>query len=383
MFRGFRVAKLFGIDIIIDQSWFLIFVFISWSFSSGFAEQAGGLRLSGGAYFAMGLAAAFLFFSSLVAHELGHSLVARTKGIEVASITLFIFGGIARIKSEPKTPRDELKIALAGPAVSVVLGGLFLGVGWLASLVGTEVASQIFLTIGAVNLMLAVFNMLPGFPLDGGRVLRAAVWAIRKDFVRATKIAARAGQVVAWLMIGAGVATLVWTRSFRGLWLILIATFLFNAARMSYRQVLMKSSVSSLVVSDVMTRNVVSIPGNVRLDEALDDYFVRYRHTSFPVVGYGDQVEGILTLQQIKDAPREKWTDTTVRQVMTILSPEVSADPAEPVSSLLERLERNPIGRFAVMAGGRLIGILTTSDLARHFRVAAQFGGPHGSKPAV
>jgi Zn-dependent protease/predicted transcriptional regulator len=384
MLRGFRIGKLFGIEIIIDASWLLVSFLVSWSFASAFAEILTGSRFDQAVFFGMGVASMFMFFASLVAHELGHSLVARSKGIEVASITLFIFGGVARIKKDPDTPGDELKIALAGPAVSVVLGALLLGVGWLASAVGSMVAAEIFFLVGQVNIVVAVFNMIPGFPLDGGRVLRAVIWAIRKDVVKATKIASIAGRVVAAIMIGLGVLLILWPGEvLRGIWLILIGLFLNSAATSGYRQLLFRRWISGMAVRDVMTEDVISIPGNTRLSESIDDYFVRHRHTSFPVVGYGDQVEGIVTLQQIRDTPQERWFDLTVRQVMTPRSPDMETVAEETVSSLMNRVERNPIGRFLVMAGDRLIGFLTTSDLARHFRIAPVLGESRGGKQAL
>ena len=384
MFRGFRIGRIFGIEIIVDPSWLLVSFLVSWSFASWFGEILAGSRFDQAVYFGMGVASMFLFFASLIAHELGHSLVARGKGIEVASITLFIFGGVARIKRDPETPGDELKIALAGPAVSVVLGALFIGVGWLASAVESTIAAEIFFLVGQVNIAVAVFNMIPGFPLDGGRVLRAVIWAWRKDVVRATKVASLAGRAVAALMIGGGMLLVVLRGEvLRGVWLILIGLFLSSAASSGYRQLLFRRWISGMAVRDVMTEDVISIPGNTRLNESIDDYFVRHRHTSFPVVGYGDYVEGIVTLQQIRETPRERWFDLTVRQVMTPRSPDMETVAEESVSALMNRVEKNPIGRFLVMAGDRLIGFLTTSDLARHFRIAPLLGESRGSKQAL
>jgi Zn-dependent protease/predicted transcriptional regulator len=375
MLRGFRIGKVFGIEIIIDASWLLVSFLVSWSFAGAFAEILAGSRFDQPVYIGMGIASMLMFFASLIAHELGHSLVARSKGIEVASITLFIFGGVARIKNDPETPGDELKIALAGPAVSVVIGTLLIGVGWLASAVGSRIAAEIFFLVGQVNIVVAVFNMIPGFPLDGGRVLRAVIWAVRKDVVRATKIASLAGRVVAAMMIGLGLLLILWPGEvLRGTWLILIGLFLSSAATSGYRQLLFRQWILGMAVRDVMTEDVISIPGNIRLSESIDDYFVRHRHTSFPVVGYGEHVEGIVTLKQIRETPRERWFELTVRQVMTPRSPDMETVAEEPVSALMNRVENNPVGRFLVMAGDRLIGFLTTSDLARHFRIAPLLG---------
>lgn len=376
MFRGVRVARLFGIEIIIDQSWLLISFLMSWSFSNVFSDLIRRPRLSDGAYLAMGIAAMLLFFASLIAHELGHSLVAQRKGIQVASITLFIFGGVARIRKEPDSPGDEFQIAIAGPIVSVVLGGVFLGLGFLLGTLGERLVGSILMFVGAANLTVAAFNMFPGFPLDGGRILRAAVWRVTGDVVKATKAASVGGQVIAWILIGLGVFTMIVDGDlFRGVWLILIGLFLFNAASSGYQQLLLRRSLRGLTVADLMSADPVSIPGNTRVDESIDSYFLRHRHTAFPVLGFGGQVEGIVTLQHVKDTPREQWPELTIRQVMTPLAPETSARPDEPLAMIFDRLQRNPLGRFVVVDDGNLRGILSASDLARHFRIRAAVNG--------
>lgn len=324
----------------------------------------------------MGVTAMLLFFVSLVAHELGHSLVAQRKGIQVASITLFIFGGVAQIRREPDSPGDEFQIAIAGPLVSVLLGGLFIGAGLLAGGTGARLPEAVLIFVGEINLVLAVFNMFPGFPLDGGRVLRAAIWRATGDVVKATKAASFGGQAVAWVLIGLGVYVMVAEGElFRGIWLILIGLFLFNAASSGYQQLLLRRSLRGLTVADLMTSEPVSIPGNVRIDESIDEYFLKHRHTAFPVVGFGGNVEGIVTLHQVKEVPRERWPEFTMRQVMTPLSPETSARPDEPLALIFDRLQKNPLGRLVVHENGDLRGMLSASDLARHFRIRAAVNG--------
>lgn len=371
---GLRIARIFGIDIFLDGSWFLVAFLITWSFAGILSEQT-GLGLSEGAYFVMGILAAIVFFASLVAHEMSHALVARSRGIAVRSITLFVFGGVAQITKDPETPGDEFKVAAVGPLASLVLGGLLLGLGFAASVAGVPVAAGIFGLTGSLNLVLAVFNLLPGFPLDGGRLLRAAVWRVTGDVVKATKVASTSGRVVAALLIGYGLFQMI-VRGLLidGIWLILIGLFLNQAAMGGYQQLVIRRALQGLTVADLMSADPVWIPGNMRLDRAVDDYFLVRRHTAFPVIGYGDQVEGMVTLQHLRETPRERWPDFTIRQIMTPLSPNISARPDEPIASLMERMEQNPAGRFLVMDGEHLAGILSNSDVARHLRIQTSVG---------
>jgi Zn-dependent protease len=373
--RGLRIARIFGIDVILDYSWFLISFLIAWSFARLFQETLSGLGMGSTSYLVMGVLAAALFFASILAHEISHALVAISKGIKVRSITLFIFGGVAEIKKEAESAGDEFKIAAAGPLTSLVLGVLFLGAGYAASAVGTRPAAAIFALLGEVNIVLAVFNMLPGFPLDGGRVLRAAVWKVTGDMVRGTRVAATGGQVLAWALIAIGVfRILAQGQLVAGVWMILIGLFLYQAATTGYQQLLLRRSLRGLAVDDLMTPDPVSIPGNLRISEAVDQYFLGHRHTAFPVTGYGDQVEGLVTLQQVRETPRDRWPELTVRQIMFPLQPSIATKPSESLSSLVDRLDQNPLGRFLVMEGDRLAGILSASDIARHFQIRASIG---------
>jgi Zn-dependent protease/predicted transcriptional regulator len=375
MTKGVKIGRILGVEIILDYSWFLISALIAWSFGNLFREAVPGLALGRGGYFGMGVLAAVLFFAGLLAHEMGHALVARGKGIEVSSITLFVFGGVAHIRRDPAKPGDEFKIAIAGPVVSVVLGLLLLGVAWVASRAGADPAAAIFAVVGQISLVLAVFNLAPGFPLDGGRVLRAVVWKATGDVVRATRVASIAGRVIAWGLIAIGVYRILDDNLTGGLWLILIGWFLFQAAVTGYQQTLLRQSLRGLTVADLMTREVVTIPGNTRIDDAVNEYFLRHRHTAYPVTGYGDEVEGLLGLQQIRESPRDRWMELTARQVMQPVGPEITARPGEPVEVILERMEQNPLGRFLVLEGGTLSGLLSASDIARHLRIKAWAAG--------
>lgn len=372
MRNGVRLGKLLGIEIFLDHSWFFIPLLIAWSFANLFAEITP--ELGRASHLGMGLLGAVLFFASVVGHELSHAVVARGKGVPVHSITLFVFGGVARIRREPRTPGDDFQIAGVGPLTSVILGGLFLGIGLVSEAVGLRAAAAVFSVLGQVNLALAAFNMLPGFPLDGGRVLRSIVWRVGGSQLRATRVASVAGQGVAALLIAYGLYRIFTSQFFGGVWMILIGLFLNQAASGGYRQLLLRSSLEGLTVADLMTADPAWIPGNTRLDEAVEGYFLARRHSAFPVVGYGDRVEGLVTLQLVRDTPRESWPLQTVRQVMVPLRPAISASPEESIEKVLDRMEQNPVGRFVVVEGERLVGILGSSDIVRRLRAQVSLG---------
>lgn len=373
--RGLRVARVFGIDVYLDASWFLISLLIAWSFSNLFREIQPSLGLTTGGYLAMGVLAAVLFFASVLAHEVSHSLVARARGISVRSITLFVFGGVAQITKEPETPADEFRIAIIGPVTSIVLGVVFIGIAYLAGFTGANAASLIFETIGFLNLALAAFNLVPGFPLDGGRVLRAAVWSRTGDLLKSTRVASIAGQVVAGLLIAVGLYRIVFLNQlFGGIWSILIGLFLNQAAQSGYQQLLLRQTLQGLRVRDLMTPDPESIPGNMRLSEAVDSFFLSRRHTSFPVLGFYDAPEGIVTLQMVRDTPRENWEELTIRQIMAPREPKISTTPDEPLTVVLERMPHNPIGRFLVVEEDKLAGFLSVSDILRHLRIRQWIG---------
>lgn len=372
--RGIRIGRAFGIEIVLDYSWFLVSILISWSLSSLFSEDLPGLAQ--GSYVLMGILAAALFFVSLLAHELAHALVAKRKGIEVRSITLFIFGGVAQIKSEPAGPGDEFQIAAVGPLMSLVLGGVLMGMGIAAELLEVFVAAVIFQTLGLVNGMLALFNLIPGFPLDGGRILRSAVWKATGDVLKATKVASIGGRIMALALIAGGIYRIFVSREFfGGTWWIFLGMFLNQAAVTSYQQVLVRSSLKGVKVRDLMTPDPMTIPGNVRLDEAVGSYFLVRGFTALPVMGYGGELEGMVFLRSIQEQPREQWQHLTVRQVMVPIGTGILIDPDADLSSALDRVESNPTGRFAVVEDGALIGILGPGDIARYLSLKRPGGG--------
>ncbi len=377
--NGLRLGSVLGFEIRIDHSWFIIFFLVLWSLGAGFFPSSVP-GLSGGVYFAMGAVATLLFFASLLAHQLSHSIVARRKGIPVEGITLFLFGGVARTRMEAETPRDEFVIAGVGPALSAALGGLFLAAAWLLDRLGAgESARAVASYLGFINFLLAAFNLLPGFPLDGGRLFRALAWMRTGDLTKATRWATTGGRWLGYGLVGLGILQTLGGAVLGGLWLVFIGWFLRNAADMSLRQHFLSGALEGVTARDVMSSQPETVHPLMSLQELVDDYLLRRRYQSFPVVD-GDSVEGLVTLEQVKRVPRERWSATIVRDVMAPASRDVIVPPAEPITEVLARMRSSGTGRVLVASGDRLLGVISASDITRWARRAEELGAvPHGS----
>jgi Zn-dependent protease len=358
--RGVRLGRILGVEIVLHPSWFVLAGLIAYLLGEGFST--GTPNFSGPGAVLLGLMGAVLFFASVLAHELAHAVVAERKGIPVHRITLFLLGGAAQITREPDSAGDEAKIALAGPALSVVLGVLLLGLGLLADQFGALAGAALFGTLGAINLLLAVFNMLPGFPMDGGRVLRAAVWAGTHDLAKATRVAATAGRVIGVAMIGAGVSlTFLGGFPLNGIWLALIGFFLHQSAHAAYRQAPAGGLAAhvGMTVGQLMTPQPEWIPTGLHLDEDVHRRLGAVRDRAFPVVGPSGRIEGVLTLEGMEAVPSERWATLTAGEVMVPMAPAMVANAAEPYEWVVARVGANPAGRFVVLDGGRLVGVLS------------------------
>lgn len=354
-----RIARLAGIDIRISPTWLVILALVVWSFSTS-AFPATLPDRSGTTYLAMSLVAAALFFGSIVVHEMGHSLVARRFGIGVESITLFLFGGVATLTDEAKRPRHEALIALAGPIASVLVAGALLGGDLLLIAVGGPVEARAVLELLTwLNVLLAAFNLLPGMPLDGGRVLRAAVWARTKSLERASRIAGVCGRVLGGLMAGVGVAEVALGRT-TGLWLVVLGYFVFVSAAGSERQTTLRASLDRLTAGELMTPNPLGVDPDTTIAAAVDDLFARHPFRAYPVRDLLTPL-GMLTLERVRQVDRGRWGLTRVHEVMAPLDGSVVA-PETPVLGLLPRLRAG--GRLLVVdADGDLRGILSPSDV--------------------
>jgi len=371
--RAFRV---FGIDVYIDYSWLLIFALILWSFTfSYFPSQYPGRDFI--VYLIVGLASTLLFFGSVLFHELSHSLVANSHGVKVERITLFIFGGVSHLTTESPDPAVEVRIAAAGPAASFVLGLLFLGVSWLSPSGEANIWAGMSAYLGALNLALGIFNLLPGFPLDGGRVLRAILWGRSGDRLRATNTAAGWGKGLGWVLIALG-ALLAFNGSFfQGIWLVFIGLFLKEAAFAERRSVLLGSTLGGLSVGQLMTPSPVTIPRGTSVQEALHAFFLRHGYGGYPVVD-DDRVVGLVSLADLAKCAPDDRDSTTVASIMTPLAPDTMSWPGEDVTAAMRKMSAAGISRIPVLEAsgyGRLVGLLTYHAVMRQIKLREMAAG--------
>jgi Zn-dependent protease len=382
MTSGFRIGKLFGINIRVDWSWLLIFILITWNLAAVFGQVQPGW--GPGLIWGLAVGAALLFFASVLAHELAHSLVAQARGLPVRSITLFLFGGVSNIEREPGSPGAEFLMAIVGPATSIVLGALFLWLsGALGMVVGTtaqqpglmlgqlDPLSALFAVLGVVNITVGIFNMIPGFPLDGGRVVRSILWAITGNLKQATRWAAGLGQALAWLLIIAGISMafgaqipLFGTGLVGGIWLAFIGWFLNTAATQSYQRVLIQDMLEGVPIARIMRTDPAIISPSTTVNELVYDHVMRSDDYAFPVVE-GERLMGIVTLRDVRDLPRDRWPETFVSEIMTATADLVVLSPREDTSDALNKLIQRDVRQLPVIDNGRFVGLLRRADIMR------------------
>jgi len=341
--RGIALFTIAGIQIRLDYSWSVVFLLILWSLSAGYFPQSYPGQ-SGLVYWAAGLIAAVFFFTSILIHEISHSLTARRFGIEIRDITLFIFGGRANISREPESPKTELIIAAVGPLASFVLAGLF----WLVASAFSGVLYPIIVIVLEylvwINIALGIFNLFPGFPLDGGRIFRALWWWKTGSLHRATKVAAAVGQGFALILIVLGALQIFSGVLVGGLWLIFIGMFLRSLAASSYRELVLRQSLDAVQAREIMVHDVVTVPPSVPIRTAISDYFLRYGFRGFPVMRNGE-VLGIISLAELKNLP-EAERDRNAEDLMMPKSEMMEIDPEASLTEALNKMTRNDIGRL-------------------------------------
>ncbi len=363
MRKGIRLFKVFGIRISIDYSWFIVFLLFAWSLSYGyFPYKHPGLGTP--TYILMGVVSSLLLFVCVLAHELSHSVTANKLGLDIHEITLFIFGGVAQLSKEPEDASVELKIALAGPIASGVLAVVFGVIAELIRHTGYEILYAIAAYLSFINIILLVFNMIPGFPLDGGRVLRAIWWLKTGDVNRSTKVASSIGKGFALFLIFLGLLQILSGNFIGGLWAVLIGFFVQSAAESGYQQVVIKKALSGLKVRDVMSTGVVSVDEAAPLSEVVDEYFLKHHFASFPVTS-GGRVTGLLSISGVRAVDRDAWGKTPARDVMQRLGPEDVLSPDDQVSEALNRMVSGGAGRFPVLDGDKLVGIISRRDIMK------------------
>jgi Zn-dependent protease len=359
--RRIRLFKLLGFAVHVDLSWLVLALLITWSLARGlFPYQYE--KLPSLTYWSMGAAGALGMFASIIFHELCHSLVARRFGLPMKGITLFIFGGVAEMDEEPPGPKAEFFMAIAGPISSILLGVLgyaatTTGEAWLPDPVAGVLE---YLTI--INFILAGFNLLPAFPLDGGRVLRAALWQWKKNFRWATRIASKLGAFFGAVLIFLGILNVLRGNVISGIWQFMIGLFLRNAARMSYQQVLMRAALAGGTVRQLMNTGPVTAPASLSIKDLVEGYIYRYHYKMFPVVE-GDTLVGSITTRRVKEVPRAEWASRTVGEVASRCSPENTIGPGVDAIKALGVMSRTGNSRLMVVEDGRLAGIITLKDI--------------------
>jgi Zn-dependent protease/CBS domain-containing protein len=356
-----RLGRIAGIEFGVNWSWLVVFALLVWTLASGIFPSTNP-GLSKGTYIAAAIVAAFLFFVSLLLHEFGHALQARREGIEIDGITLWLFGGVARFKGSFPSAGAEFRVAIAGPLVSLALGVLFVLIAFINGI--PSVVDGAVSWLGYINLSLLAFNLIPAPPLDGGRILHAALWRWRGDFAWATRVAANVGRSFGYLLIAAGIVMFIFQGSFSGAWLAFLGWFLLNAATAEARYLLTQQALRGLRVGDVMTPNPIVVSPDTTLGEFMDKVAFSQRHTTYPVVENGRAV-GLLPFRCVANVPRADWDARRVRDCLVPLDNVPVLRESEDAVDALAELSQSGGGHGLVVSNGGLAGIVSTSDLAR------------------
>ncbi len=368
---GLFIGRYFGIEFYLDASWFLIAAIVTYSL----AKEVFPIYLPGRTetvYFVLGGTSAVLFFLSILLHELGHSLVSQRCGIPVPRITLLFIGGLAEIAREPDTARSELKIALGGPVVSIFLAAFYGTLAWLFFSMGARETHLVCLWLAETNIALVIFNMIPGYPLDGGRVLRAILWARTGRLRHSTYITSRVGIGFSWFLIAFGAYRII-NKEWSGIVLILIAFFLKSAAESGYHNALQREMLADVKVRDLMTGNPVVIPEHLPINLAVDDFFMAGHHIAYPVCSPEGEFRGLLRLDFLKEVPREKWPYVTAGDVVAERSAEdLCIGVEQSASRAMKMLLAPELNRLAVVEDGKLVGIVTRHDLLQFIKIHAE-----------
>ena len=360
--RSIKLFNLFGFEVSIDLSWIVIAVLVSWSLATGlFPYLYHGF--SPKTYWLMGAVGALGLFLSVIFHEFSHSLVARRLGLPMKGITLFIFGGVAEMGDEPPSAKVEFFMAIAGPLSSLCLVLIFyliysqgLAAEWPLPVNG------VIRYLAYINLLLAVFNLIPAFPLDGGRILRSILWGTWNDLRRATRVSASIGSAFGIFLIVLGIFQLIGGNFIPGLWWFLIGLFIRGAAQMSYQQVLVRKALEGEPVRRFMNPNPVTAPGSITVEQLVEDYIYKYHYKMFPVVDNGHLL-GCITTRQVKEVPREKWSQETIGELASRGSHENTISPETDAVKALALMHQSGTSRLLVVEGNKLVGILTLRDL--------------------
>jgi Zn-dependent protease/CBS domain-containing protein len=366
MRSSFRLGRILGIEIRIHISWLLIFAFLTWSLAAGYFPTLLPDKNTS-IYWALAAISSLSLFASVLAHEIGHSIVARRNGIPVKDITLFIFGGASNITKEAESAGAEFRMAITGPVVSFVLGAIFFAIYFAAGGSGSKTPfNAVMIYLGQINLILGAFNLLPGFPLDGGRVFRSIIWFINHDEMKATRIAATTGQVIAYIFIFGGIA-MAFVISISGLWLAFIGWFLASAASASLQQSVLLDALKGVKVKEITNTGIKTGSPGLTVEQALS-IMLESNQRALPVVNDGGMI-GLVSMTDIKRTSRENWSSETIEQIMTPASEVKTVAPDDDLSKAVELLQSEGFNQLPVMADNRLRGLLSRSDLLNYIHL--------------
>jgi Zn-dependent protease/predicted transcriptional regulator len=369
--RRIKLFRLFGFTVRMDLSWFIIAFLLVWSLADGlFPTYYKGLAKS--TYRWMGVAGALGLFGSIIFHEFWHSLVARRHGLPIGGITLFIFGGVSEITEEPHSPAVEFFMAIAGPAASFALSAIFTVAALSTHAYAPAPFNAVLLYLAFINSLLGIFNLLPAFPLDGGRVLRSALWYASGRLRWATRLASKIGEGFGVGIILVGIIAFVYGSFISGLWWFLIGMFLRNASQMSYRQLVVRQALQGEHVERFMKTGLVTLTPSVTLAQLMDDYIYRYHYEMFPVVDAG-KLLGVVSVNQLKQIPREEWSRRTVRDLAQTCTEDNTIEPDADATTALEKMNKEGNSRLIVTDRGKLVGILALRDLLKFLAIKMDF----------
>lgn len=360
--RKRKLFNLMGFEVSLDPSWVLLAILVAWSLSTGFFPFHYE-DLATRTYWIMGILGAIGLFLSIVAHEFCHSLVARRSGMQMKGITLFIFGGVAEMGDEPPGAKEEFYIAVIGPLSSFAIAIVFYGLHQLGNLTGWPLAlTGVLAYLAMINVLLAIFNLVPAFPLDGGRILRSALWAWKGNLRWATRISSQIGAGFGLVLVFFGILRVFGGFVIGGMWLFLIGMFIYGAAKMSYQQLLTRQALEGEPLKKFMTENPVTVTPSTSIKQLVEDYVYRHHHKLFPVVE-DDKLVGCITTRDIKEIPQEQWPHTSVAELSTKCSSANTIKPDADAVEALSAMRRNGASRLMVVDQNKLIGIISLKDM--------------------
>jgi Zn-dependent protease/predicted transcriptional regulator len=369
-----------GIPVRIHYTLWIVFLLIAWSLARGYMpQQYPGLSVT--TYWAIGIASAIILFASVLVHELSHSYIAKKNGLPIGRITLFFFGGVSEMSEEPQDPGLEVRMAAAGPLMSFLIAGVLGGSWYLSNFAKAPIPITATLGYGAIiNATLGLFNLLPAFPLDGGRVFRGSIWKRSKNLVSATRTATRVSEGLSLIMMLGGFVAIIYGDLVDGIWIVVLGWFIRSGAETSLRQTLLGETMTGVSVSSIMSQNVLTVPPDISLQQVVSDYFLVHPHGGYPVVK-DDQILGLITLQSVRSISKERWGTETVREAMTPYERTVIVQPTLTVLDAMHKMAREKVGRILVVQEGRLLGIVTQGDLVKSIRTREELELSHVAGP--